>query len=195
MRMNKFTIKALEKAHQDVFNVLLQILDEGRMTDGQGRTVDFKNTVIIMTSNVGSQWIEEMAGVDDREMRSRAMDALRTQFRPEFLNRLDEIVFFNSLTAEHIKQIVEIQLGYLRKRLSDRKIEIEVTDRAEQELAAEGFDPTYGARPLKRTIQKRIQDPLAMKILEGEFHDGDHITVDALDGEFAFTCAAAAEVG
>ena len=194
MRMNKFTIKALEKAHQDVFNVLLHILDEGRMTDGQGRTVDFKNTVIIMTSNVGSQWIEEMAGVDDREMRSRAMDALRTQFRPEFLNRLDEIVFFNSLTAEHIKQIVEIQLQYLRKRLSDRKIEIEVTDRAEQELAVEGFDPTYGARPLKRTIQKRIQDPLAMKILEGEFHDGDHIAIDALDGEFAFTRAVEAEV-
>ncbi len=184
----------IEKAHSDVFNVLLQILDEGRMTDGQGRTVDFKNTVIIMTSNVGSQWIQEMAGVDDREMRSRAMDALRTQFRPEFLNRLDEIVFFNSLTAEHIKQIVEIQLQYLRKRLADRKIEIEVTDRAEQELAAEGFDPTYGARPLKRTIQKRIQDPLAMKILEGEFHDGDHITVDAQEGEFAFTRAVEAEV-
>ena len=185
----------IEKAHQDVFNVLLQILDEGRMTDGQGRTVDFKNTVIIMTSNVGSQWIQEMAGTDDREMRGRVTEALRAQFRPEFLNRLDEIIIFNSLSAEHIKAIVEIQLQYLKKRLADRKIEIEVTDRAEQELAAEGFDPTYGARPLKRTIQKRIQDPLAMKILEGEFHDGDRITVDALDGEFAFTRAVAAEVG
>ena len=184
----------IEKAHQDVFNVLLQILDEGRMTDGQGRTVDFKNTVIIMTSNVGSQWIQEMAGIDDREMRDRVTEALRAQFRPEFLNRLDEIIIFNSLSAEHIKAIVEIQLQYLRKRLTDRKIEIEVTDRAKQELALEGFDPTYGARPLKRTIQKRIQDPLAMKILEGEFHDGDRITVDASDGEITFARSVEAEV-
>ena len=184
----------IEKAHQDVFNVLLQILDEGRMTDGQGRTVDFKNTVIIMTSNVGSQWIQEMAGIDDKEMRDRVTEALRAQFRPEFLNRLDEIIIFNSLSAEHIKAIVEIQLQYLKKRLADRKIEIEVTDGAKQELALEGFDPTYGARPLKRTIQKRIQDPLAMKILEGEFHDGDRITVDASDGEITFTRSVEAEV-
>ncbi|MHB1001569.1 MAG: ATP-dependent chaperone ClpB [Armatimonadota bacterium] len=177
----------IEKAHQDVFNVLLQILDEGRMTDGQGRTVDFKNTVIIMTSNVGSQWIQELTGINDTEMRSRVMDAMRSQFRPEFLNRLDEIIIFNSLSAEHIKQIVDIQLEYLKKRLQERKITIELTDHAKSEISAEGFDPVYGARPLKRTIQRKVQDPLAMKILEGEFHDGDHIRIDAVDSELTFT--------
>jgi ATP-dependent Clp protease ATP-binding subunit ClpB len=176
----------IEKAHQDVFNVLLQILDEGRMTDGQGRTVDFKNTVVIMTSNVGSQWIQELTGIDDSKMRIRVMDALRAQFRPEFLNRVDETIIFNSLGADQIKQIVSIQLEHLRNRLSDRKIEIELTDEARHALAVEGFDPVYGARPLKRTIQRRIQDVLAMKILNGEFHDGDRIKVDAIDGEFTF---------
>jgi ATP-dependent Clp protease ATP-binding subunit ClpB len=176
----------IEKAHPDVFNVLLQILDEGRMTDGQGRTVDFKNTVVIMTSNVGSQWIQEMTGVDELEMRNRVTEALRAQFRPEFLNRVDEIITFNSLSADQIKQIVSIQLEYLTKRLAERHITIEVTDAAKNELAAEGFDPTYGARPLKRTIQRRIQDVLAMKILEGEFHDGDHIKIDAVRGELTF---------
>lgn len=185
----------IEKAHPDVFNVLLQILDEGRMTDGQGRTVDFRNTVIIMTSNVGSQWIQELAGVDDKEMRQRVTEALRAQFRPEFLNRIDEIIIFNSLTAEHIKAIVEIQLEHLKKRLEDRKITIEVTDNAKRELAIEGFDPVYGARPLKRTIQRRIQDPLALKILEGQFKDGDHIKIDAVDGEFIFSRVAEAPVG
>jgi len=185
----------IEKAHPDVFNVLLQILDEGRMTDGQGRTVDFRNTVIIMTSNVGSQWIQELAGVDDKEMRQRVTEALRAQFRPEFLNRIDEIIIFNSLTAEHIKAIVEIQLEHLKKRLEDRKITIEVTDNAKRELAIEGFDPVFGARPLKRTIQRRIQDPLALKILEGQFKDGDHIKIDAVDGEFVFSLVAEAPVG
>ncbi|HEY3298663.1 MAG TPA: AAA family ATPase, partial [Armatimonadota bacterium] len=179
----------IEKAHQDVFNILLQILDEGRMTDGQGRTVDFKNTVVIMTSNVGSQWIQEFTGINDSEMRSRVTEALRSQFRPEFLNRVDEIIIFNSLSAEHIKQIVNIQLEYLRKRLAARKIEIEVTDAAKSELAADGFDPTYGARPLKRTIQRRIQDVLALKLLEGDFHDGDKITVDAQGSELTFNRA------
>ncbi|MHB1190300.1 MAG: ATP-dependent chaperone ClpB [Armatimonadota bacterium] len=177
----------IEKAHPDVFNVLLQILDDGRMTDGQGRTVDFKNTVVIMTSNVGSQWIQELTGINDTEMRSRVTEALRAQFRPEFLNRVDEIIIFNSLSAEHIKAIVGIQLEYLKKRLADRKIELEVTDTAKTELAAEGFDPVYGARPLKRTIQRRIQDPLALALLEGEFQDGDRIRVDAQGGEFTFT--------
>jgi ATP-dependent Clp protease ATP-binding subunit ClpB len=184
----------IEKAHPDVFNVLLQILDEGRLTDGQGRTVDFKNTVIIMTSNIGSQWIQELAGVNDEEMRRRVMEALRSHFRPEFLNRVDEIIIFNSLTAEHIKAIVDIQLEHLKKRLADRKITIEVTDNAKRELAIEGFDPVYGARPLKRTIQRRIQDPLALKILEGEFTDGDHIRIDVVDGEFTFTKVVEAEV-
>lgn len=184
----------IEKAHQDVFNVLLQILDEGRMTDGQGRTVDFKNSVIIMTSNIGSQWIQEFTGTNDTEMRSRVMDALRSHFRPEFLNRLDEIIVFNSLSAEHIKEIVGIQLQYLQKRLAERKISIDVTDRAKHEIAAEGFDPVYGARPLKRTIQRKIQDPLAMKILESEFHDGDTIRIDSVDGEMVFTRTLAGEV-
>ena len=179
-----------EKAHPDVFNALLQILDEGRMTDGQGRTVDFKNTVVIMTSNVGSQWIQELMGINDSEMRSRVMEALRAQFRPEFLNRIDEIIIFNSLGAEQIKRIVDIQIEHLKKRLADRKITIELTDKAKHELAVEGFDPVYGARPLKRTIQRRIQDPLAMRILEGEFHDGDRIKIDAPQGEITFTRAA-----
>lgn len=183
----------IEKAHPDVFNILLQILDEGRMTDGQGRTVDFKNSVVIMTSNVGSQWIQEMAGIDEEEMRNRVTDALRAQFRPEFLNRVDEIIIFNSLSAEQIKQIVSIQLDYLTKRLAERHITIEVTDAAKSELAVEGFDPTYGARPLKRTIQRRIQDVLAMKILEGEFHEGDHILIDSVRGELNFTNASAKE--
>jgi ATP-dependent Clp protease ATP-binding subunit ClpB len=177
----------IEKAHSDVFNILLQILDDGRMTDGQGRTVDFKNTVIIMTSNIGSQYIHELGGLNDSEMRSRVTDTLRAQFRPEFLNRIDEIIIFNSLGAEQIKQIVGIQLEYLKKRLADRKIEIDVTDKAKEEIAIEGFDPTYGARPLKRTIQKRIQDPLAIRILEGGFRDGDRIRIDASKaGEFVF---------
>jgi len=149
----------IEKAHQDVFNVLLQILEDGRLTDGQGRTVDFKNAVVIMTSNVG--------------------DALKNHFRPEFLNRIDEIIVFNSLSEEHIKQIVDIQLGQLKKRLAERHLDIEVTDAAKSTLAHEGYDPTYGARPLKRTIQREIQDKLAMKLLEGEFKEGDRILVDA----------------
>ena len=179
-----------EKAHPDVFNALLQILDDGRMTDGQGRTVDFKNTVVIMTSNVGSQWIEELMGINDSEMRSRVMEALRAQFRPEFLNRIDEIIIFNSLGAEQIKRIVDIQIEHLKKLLADRKITIELTDKAKHELAVEGFDPVYGARPLKRAIQRRIQDPLAMKILEGEFHDADRIKIDAPQGEITFTNSA-----
>jgi ATP-dependent Clp protease ATP-binding subunit ClpB len=184
----------IEKAHGDVFNVLLQILDDGRMTDGQGRTVDFKNTVIIMTSNIGSQWIQELGGLNDTEMRSRVTDALREHFRPEFLNRVDDIIIFNSLGAAQIKEIVGIQLKHLLARLEERGIELDVTDKAREDLALEGFDPSYGARPLKRTIQKRIQDPLAIKILEGEFHDGDRIKVDASEnGEISFTREGSAE--
>jgi len=176
----------IEKAHPDVFNALLQILDDGRMTDGKGRTVDFKNTVIIMTSNVGSQWIYELAGKDNKEMESRVMDALRSTFRPEFLNRVDEVVIFNSLGTEEIKKIVDIQIAYLSRRLEGNKIALALTDRAREFLAKTGFDPVYGARPLKRTIQHMIQDPLAVKILDGSVKDGDRVTVDVEKGEVVF---------
>jgi ATP-dependent Clp protease ATP-binding subunit ClpB len=176
----------IEKAHPDVFNALLQILDDGRMTDGKGRTVDFKNTVIIMASNVGSQWIYELAGKDDKEMESRVMEALRSTFRPEFLNRVDEIVIFNSLGTEEIKKIVDIQIGYLSRRLEGNKITLALTDRAREFLAKTGFDPVYGARPLKRTIQHMIQDPLAVKILDGSIKDGDRVTVDVEKGGVVF---------
>jgi ATP-dependent Clp protease ATP-binding subunit ClpB len=176
----------IEKAHPDVFNALLQILDDGRMTDGKGRTVDFKNTVIIMTSNVGSQWIYELAGKDNKEMESRVMDALRSTFRPEFLNRIDEIVIFNSLGTEEIKKIVDIQIAYLSKRLEANKMTLALTDRAREFLAKTGFDPVYGARPLKRTIQHMIQNPLAVKVLNGSTKDGDRITVDVEKGEMVF---------
>jgi ATP-dependent Clp protease ATP-binding subunit ClpB len=176
----------IEKAHPDVFNALLQILDDGRMTDGKGRTVDFKNTVLIMTSNVGSQWIQDLTGKDDAEMEKRVMDALRGTFRPEFLNRVDEIIIFNSLGLEEIKKIVGIQMNYLSKRLENNKITIELTDRAKEFLANTGFDPVYGARPLKRTIQHLVQDPLAMKILEGSIQEGNRIEMDVRDGEVIF---------
>jgi ATP-dependent Clp protease ATP-binding subunit ClpB len=176
----------IEKAHPDVFNALLQILDDGRMTDGKGRTVDFKNTVLIMTSNVGSQWIQDLTGKDDAEMEKRVMDALRGTFRPEFLNRVDEIIIFNSLGPEEIKKIVGIQMNYLSKRLENNKITLELTDRAKEFLANTGFDPVYGARPLKRTIQHLVQDPLAMKILEGSIQEGNRIEMDVRDGEVIF---------
>ena len=181
LRANPRTIvlfDEIEKAHQDVFNALLQILDEGRLTDGQGRVVSFRNTVIIMTSNVGSQWIEELGGRDGKELRKRVTEALRAQFRPEFLNRIDEIIIFNSLQLEQIKQIVEIQLSHLRARLKEKKLDLTLTDRAKEFLAKEGFDPVYGARPLKRTIQREVQNPLAKKLLEGEYKEGDVIKVD-----------------
>jgi ATP-dependent Clp protease ATP-binding subunit ClpB len=176
----------IEKAHPDVFNALLQILDDGRMTDGKGRTVDFKNTVLIMTSNVGSQWIQELAGKEPAEMEGRVMDALRSTFRPEFLNRIDEIIIFNALGAEEIKKIVTIQMGLLSKRLEDSKITLELSDSAKAFLANTGFDPVYGARPLKRTIQHLIQDPLAMKLLDGSIKEGDHVKVTTEDGKLVF---------
>jgi ATP-dependent Clp protease ATP-binding subunit ClpB len=176
----------IEKAHPDVFNALLQILDDGRMTDGKGRTVDFKNTVIIMTSNVGSQYIHELNGKDGKEVERRVMDALRATFRPEFLNRVDEIVIFNSLGTEEIKKIVDIQFKLLSKRLEGAKIKLELTERARDFLAETGFDPVYGARPLKRTIQRMIQDPLAMKILAGEVKEGEHVKVDVKNGAVVF---------
>jgi len=175
----------IEKAHPDVFNALLQILDDGRLTDGHGRTVDFKNTILIMTSNVGSNWIQDMNG-DEEKLKNRVLDALRAQFRPEFLNRIDETVIFNRLTRADLGRIVDIQLVHLRARLADRKIGIEVTAAARERLAGEGFDPVYGARPLKRVIQREIQNPIAMKVLEGEFGEGDTILVDFSGSSFVF---------
>ncbi|PYL95459.1 MAG: ATP-dependent chaperone ClpB [Verrucomicrobia bacterium] len=174
----------IEKAHQDVFNVLLQVLDDGRITDGQGRTVDFKNTVIIMTSNIGSQFITEE---ESREARSRlVMDALRAHFRPEFLNRVDEIVIFDRLSEEDLKKIVEIQLKRLSKRLEQQKITLDLSDSAKALLAREGYDPVYGARPLRRTIQKEILDPLSIDILEGKVREGQTVKVDAKNGALEF---------
>ena len=158
----------IEKAHPDVFNVLLQVLDDGRLTDGQGRTVDFRNTVIIMTSNI------------------RSPNELRDRFRPEFLNRVDEVVVFEALTREQLAEIVELQLGRLRDRLAERRIELEVTDEAKELLAEEGWDPAYGARPLKRAIQRLVENPLALRLLEGEFAEGDVVRVDAADDELVF---------
>jgi ATP-dependent Clp protease ATP-binding subunit ClpB len=172
----------IEKAHTDVFNVLLQILDDGRLTDGHGRTVDFKNTVVIMTSNVGSHLILNYRGGDDpaafERMKSEVLEALRRQFRPEFLNRVDEIVVFHSLAREHLKQIVEIQLGRLRARLAERHITLELTDQAREYLAFAGYDPSYGARPLKRTIQKELETPIGRLILKGDLADGQTVIVD-----------------
>jgi ATP-dependent Clp protease ATP-binding subunit ClpB len=176
----------IEKAHPDVFNVLLQILDDGRLTDGQGRTVDFTNTIVIMTSNVGSQWIQELGGGDAEEMRRRVTEALRAQFRPEFLNRIDEVVIFDSLDLDEIKAIVDIQIGRLRTMLADRKMDIEMTDAARELVAREGFDPVYGARPLKRALQRDVQNPLAVRILEGDLKEGDTVVVGAKDGKLTF---------
>ena len=174
----------IEKAHGDVFNVLLQLLDDGRLTDGQGRTVDFRNTVVIMTSNLGSHFFRE----DDKPERIRqlVLESLREALRPEFLNRIDEIVIFKALGREEIETIVKIQLRHLTKRLADKRITLELSPAAEELLAKEGYDPVYGARPLKRTIQRLIQDPLALQLLNGSFAEGDTIVVDAKRGQVGF---------
>jgi ATP-dependent Clp protease ATP-binding subunit ClpB len=193
----------IEKAHPEVFNVLLQVLDDGRLTDGQGRTVDFKNTVIIMTSNLGSQYIldtfasfeqkqKEITGVDE-EVERRVREVLRQHFRPEFLNRVDEIVIFHALQKEQLKRIIEIQLGRLRKLLKGRNLTIALTEKAKDLLVQEGYDPAFGARPLKRVIQHRIADPLAVQILEGKVMNGEHLLVDALGHELTFTAVEALE--
>ncbi len=181
----------VEKAHPEVLNVLLQLLDDGRLTDGKGRTVDFKNTVVIMTSNLGSQFIAENAdqgaGTSLGEgIRRQVMEALREHFRPEFLNRVDEIIFFHSLDREHMKRIIDIQLGGLIKRLAERKIHVRLTDAAKEQVVREGYNPMYGARPLKRTIQRRVLDPLALQVLEGRFGEGDTIVVDTAGQELKF---------
>ena len=181
----------VEKAHPDVFNVLLQVLDDGRLTDGHGRTVDFRNTVIVMTSNLGSQMIQEMSGEEQYEaMKSAVMDVVGTHFRPEFINRVDDVVVFHPLSREHIRLIVDIQLGYLRDRLAERDMHIELSEGARDRLAEAGFDPVYGARPLKRAIQQQIENPLANEILEGKFKPGDVIEVGVADNGLEFQNAA-----
>jgi ATP-dependent Clp protease ATP-binding subunit ClpB len=176
----------IEKAHPEVFNALLQLLDDGRLTDGHGRTVDFKNTVVIMTSNVGTEFMNGQATTSDDQRRNMVMEALRRQFRPEFLNRIDEIIIFHGLSMEHLKEIVEIQLRHLQHLLAGRGLEIELTDAAKALLAEEGYDPAYGARPLKRVIQRQVQDPLALRLLQGDFVEGDLVRVDAVDGRLVF---------
>jgi ATP-dependent Clp protease ATP-binding subunit ClpB len=176
----------IEKAHPDVFNVLLQVLDDGRMTDGQGRTVDFKNTVIVMTSNLGSQMIQDMSGNDYQAIKQAVMGEVKTHFRPEFINRIDEVVVFHALDERHIKSIAQIQLQYLESRLAKMEIELQISDAALTELARAGFDPVFGARPLKRAIQTQIENPLAKHILEGKFTAKDTIQVDFNNGTISF---------
>jgi ATP-dependent Clp protease ATP-binding subunit ClpB len=182
----------IEKAHADVFNVLLQVLDDGRLTDGQGRTVDFRNVVVIMTSNLGSHLFREYDRPE--KVRPLVMQELRNTLRPEFLNRIDEVVVFLPLGKEEIGRIVDIQLGHLRRRLESRRIGLDVTDSAKALLAREGYDPTFGARPLKRTIQRLVQDPLALKLLEREFAEGDTVVVDADGDHITFRREVTAEV-
>jgi ATP-dependent Clp protease ATP-binding subunit ClpB len=182
----------IEKAHPDVFNALLQLLDDGRLTDGQGRTVDFRNTVIIMTSNMGSHLFREYEKPE--KLRPLLMQELRNTLRPEFLNRIDEVVVFQPLGREEITRIVDIQLAHLRRRLEDRRIQLEVSEAAKALLGREGYDPTFGARPLKRTIQRLVQDPLALKLLEREFVEGDTVVVDTEDDRIVFRKEVVAEV-
>jgi ATP-dependent Clp protease ATP-binding subunit ClpB len=176
----------IEKAHQDVFNVLLQVLDDGRMTDGHGRTVDFRNTIIIMTSNVGSRFLQEAGikkGFEDANIQHSIAQALKEVFKPEFLNRIDEIITFHSLTMENIKQIASIQIGKLNQRLKSRNLKIHLDDRAMEHLAQKGYDPAFGARPLKRVIQQEIENPLSMAILKGEFNQDDTIEFEFDENE------------
>jgi ATP-dependent Clp protease ATP-binding subunit ClpB len=187
----------IEKAHHDVFNILLQILDDGRLTDGQGRTVDFKNAVIIMTSNIGSHLILNYRGGTDPEayeaMKNEVLEALRRHFRPEFLNRVDDIVVFHALTREQIQQIVRIQLERLRKRLAERHIELELTPAAIAHFAEAGYDPVYGARPLKRLLQRELETNLARRLLAGEIHDHSRVVVDYVNGSLTFHATPLAE--
>jgi len=178
----------IEKAHLDVFNILLQVFDDGRLTDGKGRTVDFKNTVVIMTSNIASQQIQELteeAGAD-WEIEAHVKEALKQHFKPEFLNRIDEVIVFHMLSKENLKKIVDIQLNYLAERMKARKIKLEYTKNARQQIMDEGYDPVFGARPLKRTIQQRLENALAAQLLSGKFSDGDTIKINADMHKFTF---------
>ncbi|MDZ4271386.1 MAG: AAA family ATPase, partial [Erythrobacter sp.] len=184
----------VEKAHSDVFNVLLQVLDDGRLTDGQGRVVDFSNTLIILTSNLGSQYLANLPdGAEPAAVEKDVMDVVRGHFRPEFLNRLDEIILFHRLAQEHMAPIVEIQVGRVQRLLSDRKITLDLTDAALRWLGRVGYDPVYGARPLKRAVQRYLQDPLAEMLLEGKLPDGSTLVIDEGDGALAIEVDAEAE--
>ena len=185
----------IEKAHPDVFNVLLQVLDDGRLTDGQGRTVDFRNAIVVMTSNVASQVVQDLADAkaEQWEIEARLKDALKQTFRPEFLNRIDETIVFHSLTQAHIAAIVDIQVAHLAERLAGRKIALILTPAARDLLAELGYDPTFGARPLKRMIQQKLENPLAGKILAGDVRDGDAVNVDAAGKAFTFSTAPSAD--
>jgi ATP-dependent Clp protease ATP-binding subunit ClpB len=185
----------VEKAHPDVFNILLQVLDDGRLTDGQGRTVDFRNAVIVMTSNLGSDIIQQKAGeANYAEMKDAVMEVVRVAFRPEFINRLDEIVVFHPLEEEQIRAIARIQIGYLKHRLADRDMQLDVSDAALDLLGEAGFDPVYGARPLKRAIRAQLENPLAQEILSGHFKPGDTVQVDVEDGRLSFGATVEAEL-
>jgi ATP-dependent Clp protease ATP-binding subunit ClpB len=178
----------VEKAHNDVFNILLQVLDDGRLTDGQGRTVDFTNTIIVLTSNLGSQYLTGLAeGAKVEDVEPQVMEMVRSHFRPEFLNRLDEIILFHRLYAEHMGPIVDIQLARVQKLLEERKVRLELTDGARAWLGRVGYDPVYGARPLKRAVQKYVQDPLADAILRGEVPDGATVRIDEGEGALRLT--------
>jgi ATP-dependent Clp protease ATP-binding subunit ClpB len=186
----------IEKAHHDVFNVLLQVLDDGRLTDGQGRTVDFKNTIVIMTSNIGSHRILEyrggFEGYEYDRMKDTVLDELRRSFRPEFLNRVDEVIVFHALDEKHLMKIIDIQIAGLRSRLAERRIELELSDGARRHLVHTGYDPNYGARPLKRAIQRELETAIARRILGGEIRDGQTVYVDAdADGALRFEVRAA----
>jgi ATP-dependent Clp protease ATP-binding subunit ClpB len=177
----------IEKAHPDVFNILLQILDDGRLTDSQGRTVDFRNAVIVMTSNIGSSFILEQTGTEWAAVEAQVTQALRQHFRPEFLNRVDDIIIFHPLTEAELGRIIDLQLKKLDQLLAGRKLTIEISPEAKRAIAAEGYDPAFGARPLKRAIQRMLQNPLALAVLEGQFVDGDRIVADLdADGTLAF---------
>jgi ATP-dependent Clp protease ATP-binding subunit ClpB len=176
----------IEKAHPDVFNTLLQILDDGRLTDNKGRTVNFKNTIIIMTSNVGSQFIQELGGRDREEMERRVTEALRAGFKPEFLNRIDETIIFLNLEPEQIGMIVEIQMAHLAYRLAEQNIELILANSARDLIARQGYDPIYGARPLKRVIQRQIENPLALEILEGKILEGAKLSAEAEGEQIVF---------
>jgi ATP-dependent Clp protease ATP-binding subunit ClpB len=183
----------IEKAHPDVFNVLLQVLDDGRLTDGQGRTVDFRNTLIVMTSNLGAEYLVAQAdGEDSDKVRDQVMAEVRAHFRPEFLNRVDEIILFHRLKREHMGRIVDIQIERLQKLLEDRKIALTLDPKAREWLAEKGYDPAYGARPLKRTIQKSVQDPLAELLLSGKIKDGEKVKITAGRDGLVFNGAAVA---
>ncbi len=178
----------IEKAHRDVFNILLQVLDDGRLTDNHGNTVDFTNTIVVMTSNIGSQAIQQIAveGGDEQEMRAAVKESLQSRFLPEFLNRIDETIVFHPLDRAQIRTIVEIQTRGLAKQLEQQGITLHVTPAAQDAIASDGYDPSYGARPLKRVIQQRLQNPLATEILKGKVTEGDILTIDAQHGEFVF---------